>query len=48
MVSLIKVCIACDRPNKLSYNHANDEPTLQFIDGYGVYARHGKSFFKKN
>ncbi|MDX2217106.1 MAG: hypothetical protein SFY66_27815 [Oculatellaceae cyanobacterium bins.114] len=41
-----KVCIACDRPCKLSFDHDNrlhaeGEPALQFADGYGVYARHG-------
>ncbi|MDX2232366.1 MAG: hypothetical protein NW220_22225 [Leptolyngbyaceae cyanobacterium bins.349] len=44
------VCIACDRPSKLSFDaknllHADGEPALQFADGYGVYADHGKSPF---
>ena len=44
------VCIACSRPSKLSFDdenllHADGEPALQFIDGYGIYANHGKSPF---
>lgn len=44
------VCIACNRPSKLSYDeenllHADGEPALQFADGYGIYADHGKSPF---
>lgn len=40
------VCIACDRPNKFLFDqenllHAEGEPALQFVDGYGVYAYHG-------
>jgi hypothetical protein len=40
------VCIACDRPSKLSFDadnllHAEGEPALQFADGYGVYADRG-------
>jgi hypothetical protein len=42
-----KVCIACDRPCKLRFDsdnhlHAQDEPALQFADGYSVYATHGE------
>jgi len=41
-----KVCIACDRPCKLSFDqenhlHAEGEPAMQFADGYSVYACHG-------
>lgn len=41
-----KICVACDRPSKLSFDqqnmlHAEEEPALQFPDGYSVYARHG-------
>lgn len=44
------VCIACSRPSKLSFDdenllHADGEPALQFADGYGIYANHGKSPF---
>ena len=44
------VCVACDRPSKLSFDdknflHADEEPALQFADGYGIYANHGKSPF---
>lgn len=44
------VCIVCDRPSKLSFDaenllHADEEPALQFADGYSVYANHGKSPF---
>jgi hypothetical protein len=44
------VCIACDRPSKLSFDaenllHADVEPALQFGDGYSVFANHGKSPF---
>ncbi len=40
------VCIACDRPYKLSFDqqnslHAEGKYALEFIDGYGVYAYHG-------
>jgi hypothetical protein len=39
------VCVACDRPSKLRFDsgnflHAEDEPALQFADGYSVYATH--------
>lgn len=42
-----KVCIACDRPCKLSFDrenllHAEGEPAMQFADGYSVYACHGQ------
>lgn len=42
-----KVCLACDRPCKLSFDqdnllHAEGEPALQFADGYSVYASHGR------
>lgn len=42
-----KVCIACDRPCKLSFDrenrlHADGEPALKFPDGYSVYANHGR------
>jgi hypothetical protein len=41
-----KVCIVCARPCKMSFDHENrlhaeGEPTLQFPDGYSVYACHG-------
>lgn len=44
------VCIAINRPSKLSYDeenllHADEEPALQFADGYGIYANHGTSTF---
>ncbi len=40
------VCIACDRPYKLSFDqqnslHGEGKYALEFIDGYGVYAYHG-------
>ena len=40
------VCIACDRPYKLSFDrqnllHAEGKYALEFVDGYGVYAYHG-------
>lgn len=46
------VCIACERPSKLSYDeenllHADGEPALQFPDGYGVYAHHGRYPFNE-
>ncbi|MEM8638481.1 MAG: DUF6745 domain-containing protein [Cyanobacteria bacterium P01_G01_bin.54] len=42
-----KVCVVCDRPSKLLFDHDNllhaeGEPALQFADGYGVYAFHGR------
>lgn len=42
-----KVCIACDRPCKLSFDrknllHAEGEPAMQFADGYSIYACHGQ------
>jgi hypothetical protein len=45
------VCIACNRPSKLSYDeenvlHADGDLALQFADGYGIYAVHGKSPFR--
>lgn len=44
------VCIAINRPSKFSYDeenllHADEEAALQFADGYGIYANHGKSPF---
>jgi hypothetical protein len=41
-----KACIACDRPSKLLLDqqnrlHAEEEPALQFPDGYSVHAHHG-------
>jgi hypothetical protein len=44
------VCVACDRPSKLSFDaenllHADGEPALQFADGYSIFAIHGKSPF---
>lgn len=45
-----RVCLTCDRPSILSFDqdnflHAEEQPALQFVDGYGVYANHGKSPF---
>lgn len=45
------VCIACDRPCKLSFDrekilHAEGEPAIQFADGYSVYACHGRNPFE--
>ncbi|MGL4879867.1 MAG: DUF6745 domain-containing protein [Waterburya sp.] len=42
-----KVCIACARPYKLSFDrenmlHGEKEPALKFADGYSVYACHGR------
>jgi hypothetical protein len=47
-----KVCIVCDRPSKLSFDssnhlHAENEPALQFADGYSIYACHGRSPFEE-
>ncbi|MBD1926532.1 hypothetical protein H6F74_09790 [Trichocoleus sp. FACHB-90] len=46
-----KVCIVCDRPCKLSFDeenllHAEGEPALQFVDGYSIYANHGRCLFE--
>ncbi|MBD1907988.1 hypothetical protein NDI37_22430 [Funiculus sociatus GB2-A5] len=40
------VCIVCDRPTKLLYDHqqllhAEEEPAIQFADGFSIYAYHG-------
>ncbi|NEQ46658.1 MAG: hypothetical protein F6K00_25165 [Leptolyngbya sp. SIOISBB] len=45
-----RVCIACERPSHLSFDqdnllHAEEQPALQFSDGCGVYANHGKFSF---
>jgi hypothetical protein len=47
-----KVCIACERPCKLSFDeenrlHADGEPALKFPDGYSVYANHGQSLIEE-
>ena len=39
--------IVCDRPTKLLLDeqgklHADEEPAIQFTDGFGLYARHGE------
>ncbi|MEH1933309.1 MAG: DUF6745 domain-containing protein [Nostoc sp.] len=41
--------IICDRPTKLLLDdqgklHADEEPAIQFADGFGVYARHGEIY----
>ncbi|UBF30173.1 hypothetical protein K9N68_39210 (plasmid) [Kovacikia minuta CCNUW1] len=42
------ICIASDRPIKINFDlrgriHAeNDEPAIQFADGFSLYAHHGK------
>ena len=46
-----KFCVVCDRPCKLSFDqenrlHADKEPAIQFADGYGVYACHGRNPFE--
>lgn len=42
-----RVCLACERPSILSFDqdnflHAEEQPALQFADGYSVYANHGR------
>jgi hypothetical protein len=42
-----RVCVACERPSILTFDqdnylHAEKQPALQFMDGYGVYAHHGR------
>ncbi len=39
--------IVCDRPTRLLFDdrgqlHADEEPAIQFIDGFGLHARHGE------
>lgn len=41
------VCLVCDRPTKISFDgedhiHAENEPAIQFADGFSVYVHHGK------
>jgi hypothetical protein len=41
------IALICARPTKLSVDmddllHAENEPALQYADGYGFYAFHGK------
>lgn len=41
------VCLVCDRPTKIlvddeDHIHAEDEPAIQFADGFSIYAHHGK------
>jgi hypothetical protein len=48
-----KVCFVCDRPTKLSFDsenllHAEDEPAIQFADGYSLYFHHGGTPPKKS
>jgi hypothetical protein len=42
-----KVCVVCERPSSLFFDennalHSEDSPSLQFPDGYSVYAQHGQ------
>lgn len=42
-----KHCIVCDLPIQLSFDntgqwHASDEPAVLFLDGFCIYANHGK------
>jgi hypothetical protein len=42
-----EVCIVCDRPIRLLFDdlgrlHGEEEPAIQFIDGFRLYARKGK------
>lgn len=42
-----KVCIVCDRPISVSFDdqgvlHAEDQPAIEFADGYSVYVNHGE------
>ena len=41
------ICLVCDRPIKILLDgkdrvHAEEEPAIQFADGFSVYARHGR------
>lgn len=46
-LSSSKYYVVCDRPTKMLFDdrgqlHADDEPAIQFIDGFSLYARHGE------
>lgn len=41
--------IVCDRPTKILLNnqgqlHGEEEPAIQFMDGFGLYAKHGEIY----
>ncbi|AFY56703.1 hypothetical protein Riv7116_4274 [Rivularia sp. PCC 7116] len=47
-----KVCICCNRPCQLSFDnnnllHAEEEPAIQFRDGFSVYACHGEQIYQE-
>ncbi|MGB3653701.1 MAG: DUF6745 domain-containing protein [Rivularia sp. (in: cyanobacteria)] len=51
IASYQELCVVCDRPSILTFDnqhklHGEDQPAIQFVDGYSVYASHGERISK--
>ena len=47
IASYQQLCVVCDRPCILNFDeqhklHGENQPAIQFVDGYSVYASHGE------